>query len=835
MSNFSRHVRLVKESRRSCYYSSESIAWQFTIMNFTPANLQQCVLSFILDGEVVEQREFAKLSTHNGNITWQWPEKALRIGEHQLQLCLRQQDNILFEQDFNLTIVPDLPADRMHAWHWPSTVHYDALEAGVDTALRELDLLQKLGFNMANFRANWAIKHPDRTILLIEEAMKRGICLGILIENSNAGIFRAEPDTPESALLIDPTGQVTDLIDPFSTFMRQKAERLIDHLMTLFAEFPSVNSLFLNSEVEDRLKLSCTPAAKKRHEKALGFPLSKLRALDRSFLSGTAETPEMQPGVIADDDPGYAFARYYFEHGDGWTHVNKIMTKACKRVRPDMLTIADPFRLAPVPKRFDGLDTVSSWTYTNPDPKMTLFVETLEAAARRLQKQSFPTITLWNYAGSILPSGADRFARELTLRMGPDRWTECAWINFSRGGTGIGNYFGSPLEFYLSEGGDPIIYAQDTEAAMTSFHRDIMTRFGALAKATANVPRRAAVLDCYASRLYGSAPRGHAHYTNYQIYNFYMVMDMAWVHADVLFEEDVLEGKLGDYDLLALPVCPALPESVFQKIKFFAENGGQIIADQSLRAKLPNVHKFDFDFAFRRRVNANSMANGCDYNIKDDDNTRHIVDKTQLKGLPADRDQEIMESYAQEMRKQLQGQFQRTCDCSSPKILGNLRQGGDYHYLFLTNDARTYDERSARYQAILEKSVPASADFTVTGKWQKPIFRDLVTGQQIKAQSTTPGTWEFSLTLPAACGAIIAIAEAPGKKITSKLTADNAAIKVSLRSAGCKGARPVQLCWNQQTTTKLLIDGKAEYDLPLANNEATPKQVTVKDLIFTNQ
>ena len=838
MSDSLHDIRIVKVSRRSCFYADEKLAWTFTLMNFTPANRKNCTLAFSLNGGAAEKRTLEKVGTHTGKITWECTASTLRTGEHRLTVQLREQDATLLEKDFTLAIVAPPDRDRMATWHWPSTVHYDALEAGVDTALHELDLIGKLGFNLANFRAGWAILHPDRAVFLIEEAMKRGISLGILVENSDSGIFRADPGTPDSARLVAPDGQVTTLVDPFSPFMRKKAERLIDHLMTLFAEFPSMNAIFMNSEVEDRLKLSCTPAARRRHEKALGFPLDRLRALDRSFLSGTAEPPELQPGVIPDDDPDYAFARYYFEHGDGWAHVNRIMARACHRVRPDLLTIADPFRLAPVPKRFAGMNTISSWTYTNPDPKSTLFVETLSAAARRLGNLPLPSITLWNYAGSLVPSGADRFAREQTLRMGPDRWTECAWINLARGVAGIGNYFGSPLEFYLSsgEGGDPVIYSPATEQAIADFHRDIAARFGALARLTDNVPRQAAILDCYASRLYGNAPRSHAHYTNYQIYNFYAVMNMAWIHADVLFEEDLLEDQLHNYRLLALPSCPVLTESVYRKIKAFAEKGGIVIADQCLKADIPNAILFDFDFSFRRRVNANSMANGCDYSIKDDDNSRHIVDKSQLKGLPAHRDQEIMETYAAGLRERLDKQVPRACDCSSPKILGNLRRSGDFTYLFAVNDARTYDERSAQYQAILEKGVPATGTFTVTGNWQKPVFRNLVTGRPIAARQLTSDTWTFDLTLPAAGGAIVAIAEQHiGKTCTVNADINPAAVTAQVAAPKCNGVRPVQFTWNGQHTTRILRNGAGTFSLPLAATEDTPDSITLTDLLFQNQ
>lgn len=762
-------IRLVKTSRRTVFYRGEKVALKTAVMNFEPQNFYGCRLNL----ELPERTLTIHLPTVNHHVappafefetadfpgSWNVP----------LRLSLTQNGRPLAAASLPFELVPPPHTGQMEFWHWPSTVHYDALEADDSTARRELKKLRMLGVTWSQLRANWAILHPDTAIRRIEDAMRLGIQLGLLIENTAGGVFLAEEGDPDDARRIDADGTRSPFLNPNSAYLRDKVRFLVKQLGALFAEFPSCSTIFLNSELEDKLKLPCDPDSVRKHENALGFPLTRLRSTERVFAESFPDAPCIEPGVIADDDPELQYAHYYFRSGDGWTPTNRLVGDTARAKRPGWVTIADPFRLCPVPERFDGVDLISSWTYTNPDPKLTLFAETLEHAAARAHKDFIHNTTLWNYAGTLTPCGENRFSREHTLRMGPDRYRECAWINLSRGPRALGCYFGSPIELFF-ESGDPLIFSPETEQAIADFNRSVLKPFGALARTAEKAPRRCAVLDAYSSRIYGGLPRCHAYYQNYQVYDFYTVMNMAQLPADILFEEDIQEGALQRYELLALPAAPVLTETVCRSIREFARNGGIVIADSSLKADIPGVRIFDFDFSYRRQVNANAISSGRDFSITDDTNFRsEWGGKIEAEGVTADEDQRRLESCAAELRRVLDPLIRRDFDCNSPKVLNNLRVSGNTRYLFAVNDNRTWDLRSGFYRAMMEKGLPLQAEWTLPADGGKPEVRELVSGTRIPVRVLDSGEYTFDFTLPAAGGAIFAVSCEQPKPLSAEI------------------------------------------------------------------
>ena len=819
---------IIKESRRSCFYFGEEILLRLAMFNWTPVNQKDCTLLFKLDGKEVERRELPSVGTHSDNIEWRYDSKALRLGQHKLEISLRNNGGIDLKSTFPICIVERPNQNGMANWHWPATVHYDALEASRESALRELDRLRDCGFTWANFRDEWALLHPDDAVFLIEEAMKRGIELGILVENAKGGIFRRRGENDAKCILTR-EGEVKNLLNPHTAYFREKVTLHTKRLMELFKEFPAVRTMFVNSELEDMLCLACDKKSLAMHEKKLGFPISDLRGVFRTDAFAYTDPKCVKPGVVADDDKEVAYMRYYFTEGDGWSATNRLMAKIAHEYRPDMLVLSDPYRLCPIPERFAGMDAVSSWTYTNPDPKTSLFAETLDCASRHLGNKSVPSITLWNYAGSLFPSGANRFAREFTVRMGPDRWKECAWIYFSRGCAAIGSYFGSPMEIFI-EGGDEHIYSHATEGAIASFHREVMEPFGELARSTENTPRQVAVLDCLTARVYGDKEREHTHYANYQIYNFSTLLALCHVGFDVIIEEDVLAGMLVNYKMLVLARADVLSASVFKAICKYAKAGGIVIADRHCRAHIPNMQVFDFDFTHRRGVNANALSTNRDYASKDDKNSVAIVNKTTVKGMTADQDRAIMEAYAAELQAFLQVKLPGNMHCDTPRILLNMRQAGETTYLFAVNDNRTYDKRTSIWKSMEEKGLPISGTVTVDLPYEKPVFRELLSGRTLKARRTQAG-WSVRLELPAAGGAIVAISEKGAlPKPMASLNIIEAYVQLHIENCGTT-LRPFKVEYNGKSQVRCAHGNEADFIFPLAAKEQVPKALAIQDLL----
>jgi len=637
-------------------------------------------------------------------------------------------------------------------------------------------------------------------------------------------------DLPPAAELLGSDGSPSGLVDAFHPAVQAQNRLLMERLMLLFREFPSCTTIFLNSEVEDRLKLAFNPDTKAIHEQRLGFPLDKVTRLDCIFSGALPENGHPVPGVMDDTDCNYRYARYYFKQGDGFTLTNRCMSDTAHRYRPDITLISDPMRNCSLYGRFAGIDAVSSWTYTNPDPKAMLFIETLRREAAPEQKKVLHTISLWNYAGSLVPSGENRFAREQTLRMGPDRFSETAWINFVRAPMAIGTYFGSPIEPTFEQG-DPFIYSPETEQAIAGFAEKVLRPYGEFLSRTCQKPRRIAVLDAFASRIYGNSPRPYNHYPNYAIYNFFILLAMAHLDADVIFEETIEKEGLAGYDLLVLPACDTLPEAVYRKILAFAKDGGKVLSDQFLRADIPGAIHMDFDFEYRKRVNANANANNSDYTLKDDTNFRCSWEKKAVQGVPADIDQQIMEEYAARLQKALNGWISPDYDCSSPRVLLNCREYGGIDYLTAVNDHRTWGERCQKWKSMLEKGLPENAEFSAPCPGSDAVVFELLSQTRIPVSMNADGTCRFSFTLPPAGAAVFAIypKEPDPMQITGK------APGTMQICCGFKcGLQPLEIKIAEcPDASGFYVAEKGFLELPVsaaANEPAAPWSVTVRDL-----
>lgn len=379
------------------------------------------------------------------------------------------------------------------------------------------------------------------------------------------------------------------------------------------------------------------------------------------------------------------------------------------------------------------------------------------AEAKPEAKEVLQTITFFNYSGILIPClDGNRFDRQSVLMTGPDRFMESAWINLSRAPAGIGFYFSSYLEPFI-EGCDPYINSPETYEAIAEFSRDVLEPYGAMIRKLKSSPRKAAALDSLASRVYGEAPKMHTHYSNYQIYNFYTVMNMAQIPTDVVFDETLMkEGALDDYELLALPVCDNLPKAVYNEILRFVERGGIVIADQYLNADIPGVIKFDFDFTYRKNVNANANYSGKDFAVKDDTAFRKDWKMQEIKGVGAEEDQKIMESYAVELRKTLEGKFERNYDCETPTALLNMLEYGSAKYLMVVNDKRIYGERVGKYKSMLEKGVPQIVEINISDLDENTAIYDILERKKLTL-SKKNGENCLKLQLPSSGGKILAI------------------------------------------------------------------------------
>jgi len=588
--------------------------------------------------------------------------------------------------------------------------------------------------------------------------------------------------------------------NPFSPIVERVRSETNREFMRLFGFHPAVRIAFINSEVVDDLWLdNLNREGIEITRRTLGFTRDEIG--DPNFVA---------PGVISDDDRGYRFQKYVYTIGNGLSYANRRASEDIKQARPDVLVLTDPYRQVTYLNMFPGIDIVSTWTYTNNDPKLMLYVETLRAVTRGTGQQWSESVTLLNYPGTIAPrslfAGSSAANGTVTdpqhrgwMLMGPDRCKEVSWIVLSRAPKMIGYYFGSPCDPQrYSAPEDQFRVPHATSDAIKELSDRVFQPYGPLITRLSVAPRRIAVLSSQASRLYGKYPRTIG-YPNEQIYGFYSVLAMAHLDADVVFDEQIESGALKDYDVLAMPFCGVVTKRMYDEILAFVQRGGLVLADASLGPAIPGAVKFDFDFSYRPKVSADAIESGVTYADWDDHLNPDTAALAKAKGVTAEEDQKIMESYARQLRERLAGKVEPTVWTDSPRALVNVLEKDGVRYLVLINDHRAYDDRTGPFKAIMAKLLPQTVAVSIRAS--DTLFAYDMLERRALDVSRQGDTLTFRVALDALGGKIIALWPAAPDTISVQ-TPDGIArgdegelvIAIQERSgAPLRGLQPVQV------------------------------------------
>jgi hypothetical protein len=524
------------------------------------------------------------------------------------------------------------------------------------------------------------------------------------------------------------------------------------------------------------------------------------------------------------------------------------------RYRPDVLTINDPYRSNALLDGFPGIDVVGSWTYTNPDPKLMLYVETLRAACRNTSQIPLSIVTLLNYPGEVTPNEKD------WTMMGPGRLAVTTWINLSRAPRMLGYYFSSACDPFSAleedlktpktnvseEALPPSTYEMVQRLAV-----DVFQPFGGLIRNCELAPRRIAVLNSDTSGLLRHRESLLGYYPNMQIQHFYTVLAMAQLPADVVFDEQIERNGLDAYDVLALPECDALPKSVYDKIIAFQDRGGLVISDQNLTPTIPGVEQFDFDFTYRKQVKALAIANGRGFADWNDHLQPAVAKLEAVKGVSALEDQKIMESYAAKLRATLGDRIARSVDCGEPTALVSSLDAKGGRYLVVINDKRDYDKRVGKYRSELGAILPQTVAITVSD-WKDNglIAYDLLAKRQLEVKKFDSG-YRFEVALTDVGGTLIALhskrlesLELTVPTTVAQGTKSHASVRL-LDTAGITplGIQPIRCRLydasdklHESSDYQLLHDGLATLEFtPALNDPAGKWRVVVDELTAGHQ
>lgn len=676
----------------------------------------------------------------------------IKSGDYTLRVQWQVEGKTQHEASHPLSIAARPGDDRMTVWLWPHQAFINTTEKFTDESRKALDWWASLGLN--NFSVTLGAKQGDDARKFWDYALSRGLTICLQPEGALSDV-KVQSDDPD-VFFRDSAGNYRNgvgvtqgkvvLANPFHPLVQQWQDEMNRAHMEVAVNYPQITTAFFNTELIDELSRSTNAAGERMIREELGFAEDKLAA--PKFV---------QPAVLADDDPRYLYTKYVYKRGSGLTTANARTREMIHRYRPDILTMSDPFRSHALLDGFGDLDVVGSWTYLNPDPKFMHYVEALRTLARgEGNKIALSTVTLLNYPGELAPT--DRW-----MMMDAGRLTVGSWINLSRAPRMLSYYFSSQCDPFGALGID--LKTRDTkvndfEMPQATFDRlkelseKVFKPYGPMIKRLDVSPRRIAVLSSEAARLHGTSPPHRLYYPNTQVLDFYILLAMAQLPADIVFDEAVQRFGLDDYDVLVLPKCDVLPESVYNAVLEFQKRGGTIIADQYLGPQIPDpVIRFDFDFTYRAKVSAMAIAKNQSYAQWDDHLKPGSAEVTQVQGVTALDDQRIMESYAKQLRETLADRIPRRVDCDEPTALLNLTEAEGVTYLFVINDKREYGPRLGQYKSILEKVVPQ----TVQIKLLDPDLSNRVAYDVLAQKSLEISDGQIIVDLPELGGAIVAM------------------------------------------------------------------------------
>jgi hypothetical protein len=348
------------------------------------------------------------------------------------------------------------------------------------------------------------------------------------------------------------------------------------------------------------------------------------------------------------------FANWYeLEGNDGV--VNRIAADTVRSVAPAVMTTTDPLSDTYAYGQYDGMSILQDWVRVHQAPRDPLSiayrVERLKCHQRR-QRVSTPTGTkppeIW-----IGPQLGSKFSTGMYAAPA-DVFEEAFWLAAAFGARGFTCWgfdtidWSSPLD-------------RDTWSRVRKFRDTIRGTYPQILTAT-DAQRKVAVLCSKANQVLTR----RAYYEiddNYE--HFYRILLTAHVPADILYDEDVLAGKLLQYKAVFLPGIEHSTPGLDAAIAAFQKAGGRVI-----RYPITNVPYRDYQ-----------ITRG-EY--------REAVDFTRLGSwsLLPHQYREWRKYHAAKVYALVNDLMYVKCD--NMDVIVNLVYSGGKRYIILVNDKRTY-------------------------------------------------------------------------------------------------------------------------------------------------
>jgi len=478
-----------------------------------------------------------------------------------------------------------------------------------------------------------------------------------------------------------------------------------------YGHYPALDSAIVHTEIRDWTQLCFHPWDREAFRKHSGGREIPANVVGKEGVSYKSISDFPVNRVVPYDHPILVYYRWFWKDGDGWNRLHRAVHRGLKSTGgDDIWTWFDPVVRCPsIWGSGAGLDVISEWTQSYPDPIRvgwaTDKVFAMAAGAPESQGVIKVTQFIW-YRSETAPkpeAGAegnaprtewrDRLPDADFVTISPDHLRVAFWCMISRPVRGI-MYHGWGC---LVDTGATTGYCfthPETQNVLAELTRRVVKPLGPMLLQVPDLPADVAMLESFTTQMF-TEKRSMGR----NIEDMHLTLQYAQLQPQVLYEESVLRFGLDGFRVLVMPDCDVLTEPVVERVLEFQGRGGLVVADEFL----PTAIMPDIRLASRKR-------------------TRE-----------ADKDKAALLARAADLRGELDAFYKRYADSSNPEVVTRVRRYGSTDYLFAVNDRREYGDYVGGYGLVMEKGVPASGTLSL-GRSGGYVY-DLVDGKAVAARS----------------------------------------------------------------------------------------------------
>jgi hypothetical protein len=521
-------------------------------------------------------------------------------------------------------------------------------------------------------------------------------------------------------------GKKTGTVLPRNPRFREFSLNFIKTAVESLRDYQAFRLLNINTESEHHNEPDFSPLGMQLAKEECGIepkPLyAKMYGFPTENLPGLAEN-----GVVDETNEAYRFYRWYWLKGEGFNLLAKDMADAARAVKPDLFLFHEPCeRMAFVRDRHQGLNPWD-WTYTAPNALTLPYkIEVLRAIGK---KSGYSQVC--NYVQVLWKKwviGDEDFCPSASIiRLG-------LLHSASRPVKAVGHWNAGWMREHAH---------LDRWEGVKRLHEEIWQPDGAVLMAASEMPRRkVAFLVSYTNSLFSKAYANKKWCMEAAYSAWHEAFLRAGLPVDVVFEEDVAEGALANYQALFIPFCEVLGKSAHEKIVSFAEAGGQVVADNNLGFAVPNVKKFASSLDHMIYPNWAWMGVSKGGGVKVDERLAKMWETVK----------EISSVFAPFIAE--------NAVASDPWLIVTERRGQGQRFIYAVNDKRIAGEIGRKFGTIVELGAPLTATVRVPGAANIKAVYDLIRHESVPFQREGEAiSWSYDYA-PASAG-LFALLEEP--------------------------------------------------------------------------